>query len=129
MGLPEKEDEKTRDEVIGILTRVVPMAVDDLRRNVDTVHRLGIKGAMYNNMPRPIVMQFVSRTVKEDVWKMSREARVCKEKKIIFKQDFSKGDREARVKLWPRVDEARCRGKKAFLKEGYAIIDGKKVYP
>ncbi|KAG1956935.1 hypothetical protein F2P79_008391, partial [Pimephales promelas] len=118
-GLPEKEDEKIRDEVIGILTRVVPMSVDDLRRNVDTVHRLGIKGATNNNMPRP-------RTVKEDVWKMSRDARVCKEKKISFKKDFSKEDREAREKLWPRVDEARRRGKKAFLKEGYAIIDGKK---
>lgn len=53
---------------------------------------------------------------------------MCKEKKIIFKKDFSKEDREAREKLWPRVDEARRRGK-AFLKEGYAIIDGKKVYP
>lgn len=129
LGLPEKEDEKTRDEVIGILTRVVPVSVDELRRNVDTVHRLGIKGAMNNNMPRPIIIQFVSRTVKEEVWKLSREARVCKEKKIIFKKDFSKEDREAREKLWPRVDEARRRGKKAFLKEGYAIIDGKKVYP
>ncbi|MGL4765564.1 MAG: hypothetical protein ACRC2N_11140, partial [Aeromonas sp.] len=72
-----------------VLTRVVPVSVDELRRNVDTVHRLGIKGAMNNNMPRPIIIEFVSRTVKE-VWKLSREARVCKEKKIIFKRDFSK---------------------------------------
>lgn len=96
---------------------------------VKSSSELGIKGAMNNNKQRPIIMQFVSQTVKEEVWKMLREARVCKEKRIIFTKDYSKKDLKAREKLWPQVDEARRRGKKAFLKEGYAIIYGKKVYP
>lgn len=129
MGLPEKENEKIRDVVIGILTRVVPMSVDQLRLEVDTVHRLGKRGPENNNLSRPIIMQFTRRTVRDEVWSMSREARVCKEKHITFKQDFSKEDREAREKLWPRVDEAKRQGKRAYLREGYAIIDGKKVYP
>lgn len=43
IGLPEKENEDTRETVIGILTRVIPMSVDKLRDKVDTVHRLGKK--------------------------------------------------------------------------------------
>ena len=53
---------------------------------------------------------------------MCKDARVCKELNIHFREDFSKEDREARAKFWPRVEEAN--GRKAFLKEGYAIIDG-----
>lgn len=53
-GLPEKEGENTREAVIGILTRVVPLSVEKLRDSVDTVHRLGMKGnaATSNNTPR-----------------------------------------------------------------------------
>ncbi|KAJ7988679.1 hypothetical protein DPEC_G00311730 [Dallia pectoralis] len=60
IGLPEKEGEDTREVVIGILTRVVPMSVDRLRETVDTVHRVGRKGnaATSNNTPRSIIIQF-----------------------------------------------------------------------
>lgn len=128
MGLPEKEDEKVRDAIIGILTRVIPVSVDELRHEGDTVHRLGTR-APGNTMPRPVIMQFVRRTMRDEVWKMSREAKVCKEMRITFKQDFSKEDREARQKLWPRVEEARRRSVRAYLRGGYVIIDGKKIYP
>ncbi|XP_078790757.1 uncharacterized protein LOC144986724 [Oryzias latipes] len=130
-GLAEKDGEDIRETVIGILTRVVPIGADRLREAVDTVHRLGRKGsaATSNNMPRSIILQFVSRVVRDDVWKRSREARVCKEMHIHFKEDFSKEDREARAKLWPLVQEARKRGQRAFLKEGYALIDNRRVDP
>lgn len=59
----------------------------------------------------------------------SREARECKKKNINFKEDFSKEDREACAKLWPKVQEARKNGKIAFLKEGNAFIDGLRVDP
>ncbi|TRY54101.1 hypothetical protein DNTS_031152 [Danionella cerebrum] len=39
-GLPEKEGEDTRELIIGILTRVMPLSVERLRETVDTVHRL-----------------------------------------------------------------------------------------
>ncbi|GAA6074209.1 uncharacterized protein LOC114565684 [Tachysurus ichikawai] len=41
IGLTEKDgEEDTRELVIGILTRIVPMSVEQLRDTVDTVHRL-----------------------------------------------------------------------------------------
>jgi diadenosine tetraphosphate (Ap4A) HIT family hydrolase len=63
------------------------------------------------------------RVVRDEVWKKSKDARVCKDMHIRFKEDFSKEDREARTKLWLLVQEARKRGKRAFLKEGYAITE------
>ena len=123
LGLPEKDNEDAKEAVIGILTRVIPVAVDKIREQVDTVHRLGKKNdPVYNKMPRPIIIQFATRTARNDIWKKSKDARVCKELNIHFREDFSKEDREARAKFWPRVEEAN--GRKAFLKEGYAIIDG-----
>ena len=115
----------TREVVLGILTRVVHMSVEWLRDTVDTVHRLGRKGdaATSNNTPRAIIIQFGMRVVRDEVWKKSKDARVCKDMHIRFKEDFSKEDREARTKLWLLVQEARKRGKRAFLKEGYAITE------
>jgi len=122
IGLPEKEKEDTREVVIGILTRVIPLSVEKLRGSVDTVHRLGKRNnAATNKLPRSVIIQFAMQTVRDEVWKKSREARVCKEMNIQFKEDFSKEDREARAKLWPKVQEARKNGKRAFLKESYAL--------
>ncbi len=103
---------------------MVPISVERLRETVDTVHSLGKKGnaATSNNTPRSIIVQFMTRMVQDDVWKRSRDARVCREMHIHFKEDFSKEDREARSKLWPLVQDARKRGQRAFLKEGYALI-------
>lgn len=131
LGLPEKEGENVRETVLGILTRVIPMSVDQLRYTVDTVHRLGMKQspATFNGRPRAVIMQFALRTVRDDVWDKSREAKVCKDLHIVFKQDFSKEDRAAREKLYPLVQEAKRKNLRAYLKEGYALIDGKKVYP
>lgn len=130
-GLPEKEDENIRETVIGILTRVIPASVDRLRDTVDTVHRLGRRAsaATSNNLPRAVIIQFGMRTVRDEVWKKSKDAKVCKDLHISFKEDFSKEDRLARTKLWPLVQEARSRGKRAYLKEGYALIDNKRVDP
>lgn len=128
IGLPEKENEDTREVVIGILTRVIPMSVEKIRDKVDIVHRLGKKDdPAFNMRPRPIIMQFGMRTTRDEIWRKSREARVCKELHVHFRQDWSKEDREARAKLYPTVQEARRNRKKAYLKEGYAIIDGKRV--
>ena len=47
--------------------------------------------------------------------------------KIRFREDFCKEDREAHARLWPRVEEARKRGLKAYLRDGHAVIDGRRV--
>lgn len=128
MGLLEKD--KARETVIGILTRVILVSVEKLPGSVDTVHRLRKKNyASTNKMPRPIINQFALRTVRDEVWRRSRDARVCREMNIQFKEDFSKEDHEARAKLWPKVQEARRNGKKACLREGYALTDGHRVDP
>ncbi|XDV44737.1 hypothetical protein PO909_012977 [Leuciscus waleckii] len=91
MGLPEKDKEDTRETVIGILTRVIPVSVEKLRESVDTVHRLGKKNdAATNKMPRPVIIQFALRTVRDEVWRRSREARVCREMNIQFNTSLSK---------------------------------------
>lgn len=114
-----------REVVIEILTRVVPLSVNRLRETVDTVHRLERKrsAATSNNTPRAVIIQFGMRTVRDEVWKRSRDAKVCSEMHIRFREDFSKEDWEACTKLWPLVQDTRRRGQRAFLKEGYALIN------
>lgn len=79
--------------------------------------------ATSNNTPRTIIIQFGMRTVWDNVWKRSRDARVCSEMHIHLREDFPKEDLEAHTKLWPLVQKARRKGKRAFLTEGYALID------
>ncbi|KAL0146654.1 hypothetical protein M9458_057994 [Cirrhinus mrigala] len=91
IGLPEKENEDTRETVIGILPRVIPWSVEKLRQSVDTVHRLGKRNdTATNKLPRPVIIQIVMRTVRDEVWKKSREARVCKEMNISSKKTFQR---------------------------------------
>ncbi|MEQ2176697.1 hypothetical protein GOODEAATRI_030681, partial [Goodea atripinnis] len=94
-GLPEKDDENLRESMIGILTRIIPVSVDRLRDTVDSVHRLGKKtdATLANNRPRAMIIQFGMRTMRDEVWRKSKDANVCKETHISFKEDFSKEDR------------------------------------
>ncbi|MEQ2204791.1 hypothetical protein XENOCAPTIV_018564 [Xenoophorus captivus] len=117
IGLPEKDDETIREFIIGILTQIIPMSMDHLRVTVDTVHRLGRKTnpATSNNELRAVMIKFGMCTVQDEVWKKSKDAKVCKDLHISFKEDFSKEDRLARAKLWPLVQEARSRGRRAYL--------------
>lgn len=125
-GVPEKEGENIRGEVVNILKEIIPASQEQLEYAVDTVHRLGQKKGT-NDRPRQVIMQFAQRTVRDLVWQMSKDARICKERNIHFKQDFCKEDRESRARLYPRVAEAKKRGIKAYLKEGYAVINGRIV--
>ncbi|KAK9961844.1 hypothetical protein ABG768_007244, partial [Culter alburnus] len=126
--MPEKDDEKVQETVIGILTWIIPISVERLRDTVDTVHRLGKRESVStsNNVSRIVLIQFEMCTLRDEVWRKSKDARVCKELHISFKEDFSKKDRLARAKLWPLVQEACRRGKRVYLKEGYALIDHKR---
>uniref|UniRef100_A0A087XR38 Endonuclease/exonuclease/phosphatase domain-containing protein n=1 Tax=Poecilia formosa TaxID=48698 RepID=A0A087XR38_POEFO len=76
-GLPEKDDENLRESIIGILTRIIPVSVERLRDTVDTVHRLGKKAGSLsdNNRPRAVIIQFGMRTMRDEVWKKSKDAK------------------------------------------------------
>lgn len=71
-GLAEKDWEDSIETVIGILTRVVPIAADHLHEDVDMVRHLGRNGnaATSNNTTRPIILPFLSRVVRDEVWKV-----------------------------------------------------------
>ncbi|KAK5619908.1 hypothetical protein CRENBAI_005442 [Crenichthys baileyi] len=131
IGLPDKDDVNIRESIIGILTWIIPMSVDHLRVTVDTVHRLRRKAnpATSNNQPRAVMIQYDMPTVLDEVWKKSKDVKVCKDLHKCFKEDFSKEDRLAQAKLWPLVQEARSRGRRAYLKEGQALIDNQRVDP
>ncbi|XP_016423857.1 nectin-1-like [Sinocyclocheilus rhinocerous] len=111
-----------KEDVDNLKSQIVPHSPEQLQNTVDTVHRLGkkVKGAR----PRQIIIQFGMRIVRDMVWRMSKNAPVCMERKIRFREDFCKDDREAHVRLWPKVEEARKKNVKAYLRDGYAVING-----
>lgn len=117
-GVPERDGENIREEVIKI--KVVPLPAENLQNTVDTVHRLGQK--VRPDGPRQIILQFAMRTVRDQVWKMSKNAKICNDLKIRFRED-----REAHARLWPKVEQARKKGLKAYLQDGYTVIDGRRV--
>lgn len=51
------------------------------------------------------------------------------EMNVQFKEDFSKEDSEAHASVQKFKKPCRKNGKRAFLKEGYALIDGLRVDP
>lgn len=122
-GLPEKDGENTR-EIASISEPTVRHSGYSHYAWVNPTPRQPLRARA-----RAIIIQFGMRTVQDEVWKKLKEARVCNEMHIQFREDFSKEDREARSKLWPMVQEARKKGKRAFLKEGYALIDNRRVDP
>lgn len=89
-GVPERGGGDIREEVVGILSKVVPLSAEQLRNTVDTVHRPGQKTRA--DRPRPVILQFSMRTIHDPVWKMSKNASICNELKIRFREDYCKED-------------------------------------
>lgn len=99
----ERIGEDVRQEVIDILSKIIPLSHAQLGNTVDTVHRLGKR--VDENKSRQIIIQFGMRMLRDQVWKMSRNAAICRERKTVFREDFCKVDREAHALLWPKVEE------------------------
>ncbi len=53
--------------------------------------------------------------MRNEVWKQAKISTYLKANGFLFKENFSKGDRERRSKLWPLVKQARDAGKTAFF--------------
>ena len=123
-GVPEKENEEIREEVIGILSKVVPLSIPQLQATVDTVHRLGQRKSGGKFSSRQTIIQFGMRVVRDQVWKLSKDAEICNQMKIRFREDLCKEDRDAHERLWPKVEAARKKGLKAYLRNGHAVING-----
>lgn len=123
-GLKEKDDENTRDIVIGILSKIAPQWAATMETVVDSVHRLGRKE---EGRHRQVILQFVMRNHRDAFWKMSKNCKTCKDLGILFKQDFCKADREARAAAWPKMEQARAAGKNVYFRGHVGYISGNRV--
>ena len=96
-----------------------------LAEHVDTVHRLGRRRhPVEGTKPRGIIIQFISRVSRDAVWRAAKTSSYLKKRRLQFKEDLPKGDREWREKLWPAMKRARADGKKAFYAGARAFIEG-----
>lgn len=125
-GLKEDKQENTRELVANLLLKIVPHWKDKLGFILDTVHHLGQPTATH---PRQIIMQFTMRIYKEEIWKVTKDHKICKELGIRFAQDFTKEELEARAAVWPKVEAARKQNIKAVYRGRYAYINGQRVTP
>lgn len=125
-GLKEKVDENTRDVVINILSKLAPQWNTSMDTIVDTVHRIGRKE---DGRDRQIIIQFTMRFHCDFIWKLTKNAKVCKDLGIHFKQDFCKADREARAAAWPKMEQAMVAGKNVYNRGHVGYINGNRVIP
>lgn len=123
IGIPEAADENIRLEVIKICRAVLPSENDKLPGAIDVVHRLG-STQQSSGRPRATIIQFSTRSYRDAVWKAAKSSSYLRDKGFQFREDFSKGDRERRMKLWPEVQKARAAGKTAYFVGGRAFVQG-----
>lgn len=124
IGMKEIAGEDIRKEVVSLLAEIAPHLHHKLEDIVDTVHRVGPKA---NDRSRQVIIQFCMRKYRDEFWRSTKVSDVCKFRGIKFTEDLSKGDREARAALWPRISEARAAGKKAYYCGPYGYIEGSRI--
>ncbi len=97
-GIEEKKDGDIRSLVIQTLGKIAPDLEPKLEEVVDIVHRLGKR---MNIRSRNVVVLFVQRRVKEEIWRRSNDSPICKAEGIRFTEMlpwriWRKGERRAR---------------------------------
>ncbi|RXN14527.1 cytoplasmic dynein 2 heavy chain 1-like protein [Labeo rohita] len=65
-GLKEKTEERTRDEVLGIMAKINPQWSTKLENMVDSVHRVG---KLETGRNRQVVIQFTMRYYRDEFWR------------------------------------------------------------
>lgn len=123
-GLKEEKDEDRKKRVAGVIVKILPHWSEKMDMILDTVHRLG---AATNGRPKQIITQFALRTHREDLWRATKGHPICRDLGIRFAEDLTKEEREARLVLWPKVEQARKAGQKAVFRGRHAFINGQRV--
>lgn len=123
-GMKEKYDENIREDVIQLLVKITPEFSSNMCDAVDVVHRVGKKEA---NRPREVIVLFVRRGVREEIWKRTKDSVVCRDAGIRFAEDLTREDRLARRALWPKIEQARKEGKMAGFRGPFGFINGKRI--
>lgn len=125
IGLPEANQEVIRAEIIKICQHVAPGLKEKMHENIDIVHRLGRRRPPgEGSRPRPVIMRFAKRLYRDEVWSAAKTSTYLTDRDLQFKEDFSKGDRERRAKLFPEVKRLRDEGKIVFYSGARAFIQG-----
>lgn len=124
IGMKEIAGEDIRKEIVSLLAEIAPHLQHKLEDIVDTVHRVGPK---MKDKSRQVIIQFCMRKHRDEFWRSTKVLDVCKFRGIKFTEDLSKGDREARAALWPKISEARAAGKKAYYRGPYGYIEGNRI--
>ena len=125
-GIPEQTGEDIKKIISNILAQVSPDIAQELHFSVDIVHRLGPRSAD-RHANRRIIVQFLSRTHRDKIWRDARTSKFLKERKIQIFEDLTQDTKNARNKLWRLVEQARKEGKKAGFRGSHALIDGKRI--
>lgn len=125
-GVPKHAGENIKKTIIDLFCQVSPDIADQLAFSVDIVHRLGpLSGAAHSS--RRIMVQFLSRSHRDKIWRDARSSTWLKEKRMKIFEDLTQETKDARNKLWPLVEKARKEGKKAGFRGPFAHIEGRRV--
>lgn len=125
-GLNEQKEENTRQIIKDIVGKIVPHWKENMDFIIDSVHRLGPNNT---DRPRQIIMQFVGRHFRDELWRTTKHHAVCRELNIRFAEDLTKEDREARQAVWPKIEQARKAGFKTMFRGPHAFINGQRITP
>lgn len=123
-GIKEKEGENTRGMVADLMIKIFPTWAPNINHIVDSAHRLGRRE---ENKTRQVIVQFTQRIHRDAIWKMTKDSPICRDLGIGFIEDLCKADREARAALWPKIQQARAAGKRAYYRGGAGFIDGHRI--
>ncbi|KAK7929944.1 hypothetical protein WMY93_006339 [Mugilogobius chulae] len=124
-GVPERGVEDTKKLVVDLFSQVSPSIAAHLPLTLDIAHRLGPRSGEAN-ANRRIIVRFLSRAHRDQVWRDARTSELLRERKITVSEDLTQQTKDERNKLWPLVEKARKEGKRAGFRGAAAFIEGKK---
>lgn len=70
-GLPEEQGEDIREMVLNILSELTEKGSDEIQIGLDQVYRLKSKYAGRQEFPQDVIINCLSKTLKEEVLKQS----------------------------------------------------------
>lgn len=95
-GIKETMNENTREEGITLFKKVA----QKMEEIVDTAHRVRRKE---EKRTRQVIVQFVKRQHRDEIWRMMKESKMCRELDVRFTKDLTRADRQAREALLPQT--------------------------
>lgn len=126
-GIPERPGESVKKIVVELFSQISPSIAAQLPFSVDVAHRLGPPRVGEGALPRRIIVRFLSRDHRDQVWRDSQTSTVLRQRKFFLTQDLTQETKEARNKLWPLVEKARKERKRAGFRGACAYIEGKRI--